>query len=58
MCAVGQRIVKILERRLPEGQSAQYLLPVLSNVISLSPESLTEGKYIGRPEITIWLRSV
>lgn len=55
MCAVGQRIVKVLERRLPERQGARYLLPVLSNVISLSPESLTEGKYIGRPEITIWL---
>ncbi|NXI90786.1 AP5Z1 protein, partial [Psophia crepitans] len=40
--AVGQRIAKVLERRLPEGQSARYLLPVLSNVISLSPESLTE----------------
>ena len=57
MSAVGQRIVKILERRLPEGQSAQYLLPVLSNVISLSPESLTEGKCMGRPGITIWLCS-
>ncbi|XP_014801749.1 PREDICTED: AP-5 complex subunit zeta-1 isoform X2 [Calidris pugnax] len=41
--AVGQRIVKVLERRLPEGQSARYLLPVLSNVIRLSPESLTEA---------------
>lgn len=55
MSAVGQRIVKGLERRLPEGQSARYLLPVLSKVISLSPESLTEGRYIGRPQITIWL---
>lgn len=54
MAAVGQRIVKVLERRLPEGQSARYLLPVLSNVISLSPESLTEGKYIRKSEITIW----
>lgn len=44
MAAVGQRIVKVLERRLPEGQSARHLLPVLSNVISLSLESLTEGK--------------
>ncbi|NWS73258.1 AP5Z1 protein, partial [Crotophaga sulcirostris] len=40
--AVGQCIVKVLEKRLPEGESARYLLPVLSNVISLSPESLTE----------------
>jgi len=45
--AVGQRIVKALEGRLPEGQSSRYLLPVLSNVISLSPEALTEGKYVG-----------
>lgn len=53
--AVGQRIVKVLERRVPESQSARYLLPILSNVISLSPESLTEGKYTGRPEITVSL---
>lgn len=46
MSAVGQHVVKALEGRLPEGQSARYLLPVLSKVISLSPESLTEGKYI------------
>lgn len=44
---MGQRIVKALEGRLPEGQSSRYLLPVLSNVISLSPEALTEGKYVG-----------
>ncbi|XP_008940177.1 PREDICTED: AP-5 complex subunit zeta-1 [Merops nubicus] len=42
VAAVGQCIVKALERRLPEGQSARHLLPVLSNVIRLSPESLTE----------------
>lgn len=44
---MGQRIVKALEGRLPEGQSSRYLLPVLSNVISLSPEALIEGKYVG-----------
>ncbi|XP_027745247.1 AP-5 complex subunit zeta-1 isoform X3 [Empidonax traillii] len=42
VAAVGQRVVKVLEGRLPEGQSALVLLPVLANVISLSPESLTE----------------
>ncbi|NXD21415.1 AP5Z1 protein, partial [Spelaeornis formosus] len=42
VAAVGQRVVKFLERRLPEGQSARFLLPILANVISLSPESLTE----------------
>lgn len=47
VAAVGQRVVKVLEGRLPEGQSSRYLLPILSNVISLSPEALTEGKYIG-----------
>uniref|UniRef100_A0A8C0VRP6 Adaptor related protein complex 5 subunit zeta 1 n=1 Tax=Cyanistes caeruleus TaxID=156563 RepID=A0A8C0VRP6_CYACU len=62
MAAVGQCVVKVLERRLPEGQSARFLLPVLANVISLSPESLTEGKSIGRAEIATckkmadWLR--
>lgn len=55
MAAVGQRVVKALERRLPEGQSARFLLPVLANVISLSPDSLTEGKSLGRAEIATWL---
>uniref|UniRef100_A0A8C0FDV0 Adaptor related protein complex 5 subunit zeta 1 n=1 Tax=Bubo bubo TaxID=30461 RepID=A0A8C0FDV0_BUBBB len=55
--AVGQRIVKVLERRLPEGQSARYLLPVLSNVISLSPESLTEEQTnVVSKKMTDWLR--
>ncbi|XP_009874197.1 PREDICTED: AP-5 complex subunit zeta-1 [Apaloderma vittatum] len=55
--AVGQRIVKILERRLPEGQSARYLLPVLSNVISLSPESLTEEQVnVVSKKMADWLR--
>ncbi|KAM6249749.1 AP-5 complex subunit zeta-1 [Porphyrio hochstetteri] len=55
--AVGQRIVKVLERRLPEGQSARYLLPVLSNVISLSPDSLTEEQTnVVSKKIADWLR--
>nr|XP_009915024.1 PREDICTED: AP-5 complex subunit zeta-1 isoform X3 [Haliaeetus albicilla] len=55
--AVGQRIVKVLERRLPEGQSARYLLPVLSNVISLSPESLTEEQTnVVSKKMADWLR--
>ncbi|XP_065706807.2 AP-5 complex subunit zeta-1 isoform X1 [Patagioenas fasciata] len=55
--AVGQRIVKVLERRLPEGQSARYLLPVLSNVISLSPESLTEEQTnVVSRKMADWLR--
>lgn len=55
VAAVGQRVVQVLERRLPEGQSARFLLPVLANVISLSPESLTEGKSVRRAEIATWL---
>ncbi|NXG44717.1 AP5Z1 protein, partial [Psilopogon haemacephalus] len=55
--AVGQSIVKVLERRLPEGQSARYILPVLSNVISLSPESLTEEQVnVVSKKMADWLR--
>lgn len=55
--AVGQRIVKALEGRLPEGQSSRYLLPVLSNVISLSPEALTEEQTnVVSKKMADWLR--
>ncbi|NXW98387.1 AP5Z1 protein, partial [Larus smithsonianus] len=55
--AVGQRIVKVLERRVPESQSARYLLPILSNVISLSPESLTEEQTsVVSKKMADWLR--
>ncbi|KFQ21677.1 AP-5 complex subunit zeta-1, partial [Mesitornis unicolor] len=55
--AVGQRIVEVLGGKLPEGQSARYLLPVLSNVISLSPESLTEEQTnVVSKKMTDWLR--
>ncbi|NWQ60194.1 AP5Z1 protein, partial [Neopipo cinnamomea] len=57
VAAVGQRVVKVLEGRLPEGQSALFLLPVLANVISLSPESLTEEQTgaVSR-KLADWLR--
>ncbi|NXY50336.1 AP5Z1 protein, partial [Ceuthmochares aereus] len=55
--AVGQRIVKILGKRLPEGDGARYLLPLLSNVISLSPESLTEEQTdLLSKKMADWLR--
>ncbi|XP_057272830.1 AP-5 complex subunit zeta-1 isoform X2 [Pezoporus wallicus] len=55
--AVGQHVVKVLEGRLPEGQSARYLLPVLSNVVSLSPQSLTEEQTnVVSKKMADWLR--
>ncbi|NXC51450.1 AP5Z1 protein, partial [Penelope pileata] len=55
--AVGQRIIKVLEGRLPEGQSSRYLLPILSNVISLSPEALTEEQTnVISKKMADWLR--
>ncbi|NXX96021.1 AP5Z1 protein, partial [Centropus bengalensis] len=55
--AVGQRTVKMLEKRLPDGDSARYLLPVLSNVIRLSPESLTEEQTnLLSKKLADWLR--
>ncbi|KAF4800830.1 AP-5 complex subunit zeta-1 [Turdus rufiventris] len=57
VAAVGQHVAKVLERRLPEGQSARFLLPVLANVISLSPESLTEEQTnVVSKKLADWLR--
>ncbi|NXQ69056.1 AP5Z1 protein, partial [Quiscalus mexicanus] len=57
VAAVGQRVVQLLERRLPEGQSARFLLPVLANVISLSPESLIEEQTnVVSKKLADWLR--
>ncbi|NXB75872.1 AP5Z1 protein, partial [Donacobius atricapilla] len=57
VAAVGQRVVQVLERRLPEGQSTRFLLPVLANVISLSPGSLTEEQTnVVSKKLADWLR--
>ncbi|XP_050822513.1 AP-5 complex subunit zeta-1 isoform X2 [Gopherus flavomarginatus] len=55
--AVGQRVVKVLEGRLPEGQSSRHLLPLLSKIISLSPASLTEDQTnLVNKRMVDWLR--
>ncbi|XP_067318134.1 AP-5 complex subunit zeta-1-like [Anolis sagrei] len=55
--AVGQRVVKILEGRLPEGPNARHLLPLLSKVISLAPASLNEDQInLLSKRMVDWLR--
>ncbi|KAL8175109.1 UNVERIFIED_CONTAM: AP-5 complex subunit zeta-1 [Gekko kuhli] len=55
--AVGQRLVRTLEGRLPEGQSARHLLPLLSKVISLVPTSLSEDQVnLLSKRMVDWLR--
>ncbi|NXU73282.1 AP5Z1 protein, partial [Oreotrochilus melanogaster] len=57
VAAVGQHVVRVLERKLPEGQNARSLLPVLSNVISVLPESLTEEQTDAvSKKLAEWLR--
>lgn len=40
---MGQRVLKVLESRQPEGPSLRHLLPVVSKVTSLAPDALREG---------------
>ncbi|KYO30733.1 AP-5 complex subunit zeta-1 isoform A [Alligator mississippiensis] len=55
--AVGQRVIKVLEGRLPEGQSSRHLLPLLSQVISVFPASLTEDQTnVVNKRMVDWLR--
>ncbi|XP_020671371.3 AP-5 complex subunit zeta-1 [Pogona vitticeps] len=55
--AVGQHVIKLLEGRLPEGQNARPLLPLLSKVISLAPASLTEDQInLLSKRMVDWLR--
>lgn len=41
---MGQRVIKVLESRQPEGPSLTHLLPVVSKVASLAPDALPEGQ--------------
>ncbi|KAJ7326949.1 hypothetical protein JRQ81_016708 [Phrynocephalus forsythii] len=55
--AVGQRVVKILEGRLPDVQKVRPLLPLLSKVISLAPASLHEDQInLLSKQMVDWLR--
>ncbi|XP_061455777.1 AP-5 complex subunit zeta-1 [Rhineura floridana] len=55
--AVGHHVVKILEGRLPEGQNALHLLPLLSKVISFAPMSLSEDQInLLSKRMVDWLR--
>ncbi|XP_057384383.1 AP-5 complex subunit zeta-1 isoform X3 [Balaenoptera acutorostrata] len=40
--SLGQRVLKVLESRQPEGPSLRHLLPVVSKVTSLAPDALHE----------------
>ncbi|TKC39658.1 hypothetical protein EI555_015333 [Monodon monoceros] len=40
--SLGQRVLKVLESRQPEGPSLRHLLPVVSKVTSLAPDALRE----------------
>uniref|UniRef100_A0A670JGD9 Adaptor related protein complex 5 subunit zeta 1 n=1 Tax=Podarcis muralis TaxID=64176 RepID=A0A670JGD9_PODMU len=55
--AFGQRVVKVLEGRLPEGQNARHLLPLLSKIISFLPMSLNEDQInLLSKRMVDWLR--
>ncbi|XP_019397695.1 PREDICTED: AP-5 complex subunit zeta-1 [Crocodylus porosus] len=55
--AVGQRVIKLLEGRLPEGENSRHLLPLLSQVISVFPASLTEDQTnVVNKRMVDWLR--
>lgn len=42
---MGQRVIKVLESRQPEGPSLTHLLPVVSKVASLAPDALPGGQH-------------
>ncbi|XP_066129554.1 AP-5 complex subunit zeta-1 isoform X1 [Saccopteryx bilineata] len=54
---VGQRVFKVLESRQPDGPSLRPLLPVVSKVASLAPDTLHEDqtKLLNR-RLADWLR--
>ncbi|XP_078521138.1 AP-5 complex subunit zeta-1 [Lissotriton helveticus] len=55
--AVGNRVVKVVEARQPEGQSLRYLLPVLSKVTTLNSASVNEEQAnLINKKLVDWLR--
>ncbi|KAG9343008.1 hypothetical protein JZ751_015226 [Albula glossodonta] len=57
LTALSNQFLRSLESRQPEGQISRHVLPVLSQVISFSPESLTEDhiNLVSR-KLVDWLR--
>nr|XP_033770627.1 AP-5 complex subunit zeta-1 isoform X2 [Geotrypetes seraphini] len=55
--AIGNRIVKMMESRLPKGQSLRHLLPVLSKLTSVFPASLSDDQTnLINKKLVDWLR--
>ncbi|EPY87696.1 hypothetical protein CB1_000227004 [Camelus ferus] len=55
--SVGQRVLKVLESRQPEGPSLRHLLPVMSKVASLAPDTLHEDQTSAlNKRLVDWLR--
>ncbi|KAJ1096478.1 hypothetical protein NDU88_001618 [Pleurodeles waltl] len=54
---VGNRVVKLVEARQPEGQSLRYLLPVLSKATTVNPSSVNEDQAnLINKKMVDWLR--
>ncbi|KAM8765207.1 AP-5 complex subunit zeta-1 isoform 1-T1 [Rhynchonycteris naso] len=55
--SVGQRVFKVLESRQPDGPSLRPLLPVVSKVASLAPDTLHEDQTkLLNKRLADWLR--
>ncbi|XP_030067012.1 AP-5 complex subunit zeta-1 [Microcaecilia unicolor] len=54
---IGNRIAKMMESRLPEGQSLRHLLPVLSKLTNVFPASLSDDQTnLINKKLVDWLR--